>query len=180
MASEVKQEIVVDVGFGAEAHLLPDESAEAYRSLREEILAELKPKTARQRLVADNLVNLEWDIARHRRMLAAVTRSEFRRQAESAMGEQTRFSNTLPIAESQFGSKLLSGDASAEKKLAQKGVTISELTAAAMLARGETIAYHEGRIADLERRRRFLQADYNQLTALRAKDADIGDAEVIA
>lgn len=179
MARKVKREVVVELGPGAAAHLLPDESAEAYRSLREEILTELAPKTARQRLVADNLVDLEWDIARHRRMLAAVARSEFRRQAEGAMGRTAFFSKTMPISDSQFGSSLLSGDAAAEKKLAQRGVTLSELTAAAMLARSETIAYHEGRIADLERRRRFLHADYDQLTARRLKKPDIGDAEVV-
>jgi hypothetical protein len=85
MAGKVKQEIVVALGLGAEGHLLPDESPDAYRGLREDIPAELAPKTARQRLVADNIVNPEWDIARHRRMLAGVTRSEFRRRTRTSL-----------------------------------------------------------------------------------------------
>ena len=102
MARKGKQEIVVDLGHGSAAYLLPDEDPDAYRDLREEIFVELSPKTTRRRLVADNLVDVEWDIARHRRMLAAVTRSGFRRQAESMMGRLTWFSTTMSITASQY------------------------------------------------------------------------------
>ena len=45
-----------------------------------------------------------------------------------------------------------------------------------MSSRLENVAYHEGRIADLERRRRSLREDYERLKARRKPPEDIEDA----
>ncbi len=56
--------------------------------------------------------------------------------------------------------------------LAKKGLTLSELTAAAYEARSSSVEYHEARIADLERRRARLMADFERLQQ-KSKPRDI-------
>jgi hypothetical protein len=126
-----------------------------------------------------NLVSIEWDIARHRRLMAATLREEFRHQAHDiksrgAPGRASRYSiddHTL-----DFGRDVLAGSPETIPVLAKAGVTLAEITAAALSSRLDVIAYHEGRISDLERRRRNLREDYDRLQAKRSPPDTIEDA----
>jgi hypothetical protein len=161
------------------SNLLPDESAADYLHLRDILFQELSPDGLYQRQLVSGLVNIEWDIARHRRLLAAGLRSEFRRQAGGVEDQDAPGPMGLHFNEREevaFGRAVLSGDQQTLRKLGQVGVTISEITAAAMSARAATVAYHETRIADLERRRRQLHADLERLQAKVRGRSGIEDA----
>lgn len=164
------------------SHLLPDENPEAYRRLRGELLAELSPRGAFQRRIAENLVDAEWDIQRHRRLMAALLRTEFRVQAggvfEAGSPGQRQFSLDRR-SDVEHGHLLLAGDDAALSAVTEAGVSLSEITAAAVVRRSDAVAYHEGRIADLERRRRFLLADFERLQARQAGAREIVDAEEV-
>ena len=149
-------------------HLLPDEDAEEFAQFSESILQDLAPAGSYQRHMAVNLVHVEWDILRHRRLLAAVLRTEFRRMCEGIEEKGVPGHASMSfrrLADFQLGKSLLVHDAKAEDVLNKTGVLRSEITAAAMTARSETVAYHEARIADLERRRRQLLADLDRMKA---------------
>lgn len=159
--------------------LLPDEDPKEFKAFRDELLEELKPQTAYQSHLAINLILIEWEITRHRRMVASVVRDEFRRQTfgvrkYGAPGKTKTY--TAAADDVDDGSALLAGDKAISGLLSQKGVTKSEITAAAMSARLDNIGYHEGRISDLERRRRYLKDDYEKLKAKKPPAADIEDA----
>ena len=62
-------------------YLLPDEDLDEFTRFSDAILKELTPVGVYQLHLATNLVQIEWDILRHRRLVAAVLRTEFRRQA---------------------------------------------------------------------------------------------------
>ena len=123
-------------------YLLPDEDAEEFARFSDSILQELAPAGIYQRHMAVNLVHVEWEILRHRASMS------YRMHADL-----------------QLGKSLLALDAKAEAVLNRTGVLRSEITAAAMAGRSETVAYHEARIADLERRRRQLLADLDRMKA---------------
>lgn len=163
-------------------HLLPDEDLRDYLTFRQELVDELEPKTSRQRLVAQNIVDIEWDIRRHRRFIAGVIKIEFCRQVDASTGGSVRDIEATPIVRSDLGKLLLRGDAASHRTIATYRVTTEELTAATIMVRGEMIAYHESRIADLERRRRSMMADYDLLTSRSTPTkvtSSMEDAEVI-
>jgi hypothetical protein len=159
--------------------LLPDEDVVAYKALRDSLLEEFGPMGAYQLSLAMNLVAIEWDIARHRRLMAATLREEFRRQSlgvrdYGAPGKSQSF--VTRSDDFSFGRGILAGSRDTIPVLAKSGVTLSEITAAAMSSRLDAVGYHEGRIADLERRRRSLKDDYERLKAKRKPPEDIEDA----
>ena len=160
-------------------YLLPDEDLEEFSRFSDAILKELAPQGTYQRYLATNLVHIEWDVLRHRRLLAAVLRTEFRELAEGVAesGVPGRAAISFALhSEFKLGRSLLAHEAAGEETLRQTGVTRSEITAAALLARRETVAYHEARIGDLERRRRQLLADYDRYKARKPLVNDPDDA----
>jgi hypothetical protein len=159
--------------------LLPDEHVAAYKALRDSLLEEFAPMGAYQLSLAMNLVAIEWDIARHRRLLAATLREEFRRQSLGVRDYGAPGKSQSHITRSDdlsFGRAILAEARDAIPALAKSGVNLSEITAAALSSRLDTVAYHEGRISDLERRRRSLREDYERLKAKRKPPEDIEDA----
>jgi hypothetical protein len=159
--------------------LLPDEDVAAFKALRDNLLEEFGPMGAYQLSLAMNLVAIEWDIARHRRLMAATLREEFRRQSlgvrdYGAPGKSESYVTTSD--DFSFGRGILAGSRDTIPVLAKSGVTLSEITAAALSSRLDAVGYHEGRIADLERRRRSLRDDYERLKAKRKPPEDIEDA----
>jgi hypothetical protein len=160
-------------------YLLTDEDAEEFARFSDAILQELSPAGSYQRHMAVNLVHVEWDILRHRRLLAAVLRTEFRRMSEGVEEKGVPGHASMSFrrqANFQLGKSLLVHDANAEEVLNKTGVLRSEITAAAMAGRSETVAYHEARIADLERRRRQLLADLDRIKARKSLPEDPEDA----
>lgn len=164
------------------SHLLPDEDQAEYRQFRDALIGELAPRGVYQRHLAANLVDIEWDIQRHRRLLAATLRSEFARQA-GGIAESGRPGLPMLIPglgdDVSFGKRLLSNEPEAQAELRALQVSMSEITAAAANAVSEIIGYHETRIADLEHRRRRLLADYERLQERQNGRGPIEDAEEV-
>lgn len=158
--------------------LLPDEDPDEFIALRDGLVAELAPVTEYQRCLAINLVMVEWEIQRHRRLMAAAIRDEFRKSAGALPTPDAPPFKILSDdwAETQLGRDLLAGDRRALAELKKLGVTLPELSASAFANRFTTVAYHEGRIADLEKRRRSLRPEYEALKAKRPPADDIEDA----
>lgn len=163
--------------------LLPDEDPQEFKDFRDDLLAELKPQTRYQHSLALNLVLIEWEISRHRRMVASFVRDQFRRHAAGVRGNGAPGKSRPGLSytdDVKDGTALLAGDASAIKMIATKGVTKSEITAVAMSDKLDHVVYHEGRVSDLERRRRSLRDDYDRLQSKRPPNGDVEDAvEVI-
>ena len=160
-------------------YLLPDEDPAEFTTFSDAILQELAPIGSYQLHMAMNLVHIEWDMLRHRRLLAAVLRTEFRRMAGGVEenGDPGHASLRYSMqADMQLGKLLLARDAKGEAVLAKTGVLASEIAAAALVFRRETVAYHEARIADLERRRRQLLSDFDRLKARKTPPEDLEDA----
>jgi len=160
-------------------YLLPDEDPAEFTTFSDAILQELAPIGSYQLHMAMNLVYIEWDMLRHRRLLAAVLRTEFRRMAEGVEenGDPGHSSMSFSMrSNTQFGKLLLARDAKGEAVLARTGVLRSEIAAAALVSRRETVAYHEARIADLERRRRQMLSDFDRLKARKTPPEDLEDA----
>ena len=178
-----EQSTVLTTNTSSSRYLLPDEDAEEFARFSDSILQELAPTGSLQRHMAVNLVHVEWDILRHRRLLAAVLRTEFRRMSEGVEERGVPGHASMSFrrqADFKLGKSLLMHDAKAEEVLNKMGVLRSEITAAAMAGRSETVAYHEARIADLERRRRQLLADLDRIKARKSLPEDPEDAiEVI-
>lgn len=166
------------VGSGTET-ILPDETDEEFLIFREKFLAELAPNTEYARSIATDIVFAVWDIQRHRRLLAANIRSEYKRQAERILAGGPGYLQTgsaeLIDNLSYFVSDLMAKQPDAIAELAKRGTTPSELTAVVFEGRAATVKYHETRIADLERRRSRLMAEYERLQAA-SKSRYIEDA----
>ena len=160
-------------------YLLPDEDPAEFTTFSDAILQELAPTGSYQQHMAMNLVHIEWDMLRHRRLLAAVLRTEFRRMAGGVeeSGDPGHASMSFSMRSNmQFGQLLLAQDAKGEAILTKAGVLRSEIAAAALVSRRETVAYHEARIADLERRRRQMLSDFDRLKARKTPPEDLEDA----
>jgi hypothetical protein len=181
-------------------YLLPDEDPATFTEFRDALLEELVPRSAYQKCLAMNLVGIEWDIVRNRRLLAAAIRDAFRRQATfiasremmgltdlstGAAGDmEDAADNAYDEADAEyyaerFASELTDRKPKALAELAEAGVSPSEIVAAAQSHRATAVAYHEDRIAELERRRRALLADYETLKSRRLAAEAIEDAVVV-
>jgi hypothetical protein len=159
--------------------LLPDEEPQEFKDFRDDLLEELKPQTRYQHSLAMNLVMIEWEISRHRRMVASFVRDQFRRHAAGVRGNGAAGKSTPGFSYSgdvKDGTALLAGDRNTLSMIASKGVTKSEITAVAMSDKLDHIVYHEGRVSDLERRRRSLRDDYDRLQSKRPPSEDVEDA----
>jgi len=159
--------------------LLPDEDVAAFKALRDSLLEEFAPRSTYQFCLAMNLVSIEWEMARHRRLMAATLRQEFRHQAHGVITRGApgkSFHNVGHVDAVDFGRGVLAGSPETIPVLAKAGVTVSEITAAALSSRLDAVCYHDGRISDLERRRRNLREDYERLQAKRSPPDTIEDA----
>jgi hypothetical protein len=152
------------------AHVLPDEDPKAFSELQASLLEELSPQTALERILANDIINAVWDLDRHRRLLAATIKTAFFEQAEGVFvnGKPGRAASLYSNdGRDLFLERIRSSDdnkrAKAEAILDMKSVSKAEIAAAAFISRESPVAYHEARIADLERRRRHLMNEYARL-----------------
>ena len=67
--------------------LLPDEDPETHAALRDAILLDLTPGTPYERILAEQLVTLEWEALRHRRMRDSLLLAEYRDQSMGVFKE---------------------------------------------------------------------------------------------
>jgi hypothetical protein len=170
-----------------QGYLLPDESNEDYQQLVAQTLNEFAPRTPYQRRLVINLAQIEWELIRHRRLLAATVRTGFREQAfatgkHKAPGHEPAFLETTYDA-SGLSQDLLSDSPEdrhrGEERLAKLQVTRSEITAAAYRFASDQVSWHENRISDLERRRRTLLNDLKALLDSKEPPPPIIDAEIL-
>jgi len=181
-------------------YLLPDEDPATFAAFRDALLEELAPRSAYEKCLAMNLVGIEWDIGRNRRLLAAALRDEFRRQAtyiaarelagraylssDATGGFEDAAEDAYDEDYADYYAELFASDLTDRKpkalvELARTGVSRSEISAAAQRYRATAVAYHEDRIAELERRRRALMTDYGTLKSRPLATEAIEDAVVV-
>lgn len=167
-------------------NLLPDEDLASFQELKFRAMSDLAPVTYLESRIATNIVEIEWDIMRHRRLLSAAVRTAFVQHSEGVFETGIPRLGHSPFKGNEEKKSFLHDVKSdceadrvrADKVLAERGVTRAEISAAAFAARHHQISYHETRIADLERRRRSLLADYDALRA-KAKPKPILDADFV-
>jgi len=166
-------------------HLLPGESAADKAQLRAAFLGELAPKTALEARLADDLVEYEWEILRHRRLRDAACRGEFRAIASNVLGKGTPNFTARPEDLTEEDNTLLyelvcedpEAQAKAEEVFFERtSWEPRHLLGMAIGISGRAQA-HEERIVDLERRRRALLKDYREMKTI--PRVDVEDAEIV-
>jgi len=175
---------IVDIhGLGLRPMMLPDEDPKTYDSLRAALLSDLGPRTPYECTLAENLVTLEWEAIRHRRLRDHLIRATYRDLAMGVFFDGTvktvgSYDETASLKLSALA--LVSSDAKeredAEARLAASGIDRSEILAKAYGRERDQVEIHERKIAEIENRRRRLLDDYDRLRASHAtlvSDADI-------
>ena len=162
--------------------MFPGEDPEAYEGLRQALLHDLAPRSPYQRLLAENLVTVEWEAFRHRRMRDDLIRAKARDLAAGAFttGEVTEVGAN--IAKQNVLSKDLFGSesdmaAAAAAVLEGRKVSVGEIVAKAYSRVSGQVEVHEKKLAELEIRRRRLSDDFDRLRA--ATRPPVEDAEIL-
>ncbi|MGE4609829.1 MAG: hypothetical protein AAED33_00220 [Paracoccaceae bacterium] len=166
--------------------LLPDEDPETHGALRDAILLDLKPGTPYEHILAEQLVILEWESLRHRRMRDNLIMAEFRRQSIGVFEERKDgwiielFPEPNQSAiDMAFNLVSTNTDRRAEamQALEKAQITPSEIVAMAYSAVAKDLQPHERHIAELEVRRRKLREDFDRLKTARARPVE--EAELV-
>ncbi|MBI6630757.1 hypothetical protein [Pontibaca salina] len=163
--------------------LLPGEDSIAFEDLRAALLLEFAPATPYQTALAENLVALEWEIHRYRRMRDHLIRTKYRAVARSTRMPGGFIGSKAEEWEEakEFANALLGPDteksAAALDWLAEQNIDPAELAATAYSDAQDALAPLERMLTDLETRRRLLRKDYDQLRASSA--AVIEDATLL-
>ena len=164
--------------------LLPDEDPETHAALRDAILLDLTPGTPCERILAEQLVTLEWEALRHRRMRDSLLLAEYRDQSVGVfqnrevgrIGSHRRNERANEMA---FDLVSTNKDRRTEamQALEDAQITPSEIVAKAYTALAKDLQPHERHIAAIEGRRRKLRGDFERLKAARARP--IEEAELV-
>ena len=162
--------------------LFPGEDPVAYEGLRDALLGDLAPGAPYERALAENLVTLEWEAIRHRRMRDALIKAKARDFAIGVYSEGVVTEAYDPEKKHEvLGAALVSADrksaAKAVAALKKHDIGLDEIFAKAYSRISNQLELHEKKLADLETRRRRLRDDYERLKAARATLVE--DAEII-
>jgi hypothetical protein len=165
--------------------MLPDENPMAFVALHDALLAEFAPGTPYETALAENLIGLEWEGIRHRRMRDNLMRSSYRSAAVLAfVGEdvRTKLWGFKGPEKAEDLARDLIGDNDAAREIAEKqllkcGYTPSDILSVSFVHALNGIEYHERKLADIESRRRRLFEDLGRLQHVRKRRFE--DAEVI-
>ena len=164
--------------------LLPDEDPETHAALRDAILLDLTPGTPYERILAEQLVTLEWEALRHRRMRDSLLLAEYRDQSvgvfqEGKVGGIGSHRRNERANEMAFDLVSTNKDRRtvAMQALEDAQITPSEIVAKAYSALEKDLQPHERHIAAIEGRRRKLRGDFERLKAARARP--IEEAELV-
>jgi len=164
--------------------LLPDEDPETYGALRDAIFLDLMPGTPYERILAEQLVTLEWEALRHRRLRDSLLMAEFRDQSmgvfqKGEVGSIYSFQQTQNAKDMAFD--LVSTNKNKRTKAMQAlevaQIMPSEILAKAYKTLAKALELHERHIAEIEARRRKLRDDYDRLKTTRALPVE--EAEVV-
>lgn len=164
--------------------VLPDEKADKFEYLRQALFQDLEPKSPYEQLLAEQMVALEWDAVRYRRLRDNLLKGEFRELSKGvfALGAIGRVNPKLETEKSKAQAlDLVAQDndrrQSALNILADMEIQPSEIMAKACQQVAKDLEVFERQIAETETRRRKLRDDYDRLRGARTKHVE--DAEVI-
>jgi hypothetical protein len=151
--------------------IFASEKAEDYTALRAAMFAELQPRTTYEASLAENLVRYEWEMARLQRFRDTAILAEFRNLALRALltGDPTGYIRAEDVKDDDRAlvRDLVSPDLKVRFKAEEEFREGSDWDSADLFglayARASGVTKMEERIADLERRRRILRADYADL-----------------
>ncbi len=162
--------------------LFPGEEATTYQGLRQALMADLATGTPYETALAQNLVTLEWEAIRHRRIRDGLLLAEYRDRAMGVFEKGRVGSPFSPSDESivaAFG--LVDPNAEirqlAEDQLARRQIEPAEILGKAYSAVAKSLEPHERKLSDTEVRRRRLRDDFDRLKA--ARNRPVEDAEVV-
>ncbi len=162
--------------------LFPDEDTVAYEDLRDALLGDLAPGAPYERALAENLVTLEWEAIRHRRMRDTLIKAGARDFASEIFSEE----NVWDLYRDDEKHKKLAFDlvnadgkraAKAAAALKKYDISLDEVFAKAYSRVADELEQHEKKLADLEIRRRRLREDYDRLKVTRTRLVE--EAEII-
>lgn len=165
--------------------LLPGEDPLDKEQLRMALMAEFAPDTAYQRRLAEQLVEYEWEIGRHRRLRDLCILAQYQARATTLLD---RGRPILPVEESSLtpDDKMLARDlvgpddddrVLAEKDLLDRTNWHPEHVLAMAAGNCAAADAHENRIRDLERRRALLRKEFGELQS--TCRTVVEDAEII-
>lgn len=164
--------------------VLPDENADSFDYLRQALFADLEPKTPYEQLLAEQMVALEWDAVRYRRLRDNLLKSEFRVFAEGVFAIGRIGPVELRFKDTSYKEKALAlvgrdGDRreAALALLVETQITPAEIMAKAYQSMAKDLDVFERQIVETETRRRKMRDDYDRVRASRAKPVE--EAEII-
>lgn len=162
--------------------IFPGEDPVGYEDLRAALLSDLAPHTPYARMLAENLVRLEWEAQRHQRMRDDLIRAEARNVAIGVIATGEAGSNYFATFDQQaLGFDLFGSDpekaAAAKAIIDRRQITMGEIFAKAYSLVSGQVELHERKLANIETRRRRLREDYDRLKTVRSRP--IEDAEVL-
>ena len=163
--------------------LLPGEDEADFEALRTGLLRDLAPSSPYEQVLAQNLVDLEWEFYRYRKLRNDILRKKF---VDLAIGALLHgyIGEAHPTPESESYAKALV-DPDSELREAARAVLASHdidegwILATAYAEEQETLAPFERHIVELEKRRRRLKADFDALKSARARQT-IPEAEIVS
>ena len=168
--------------------VLPDEDPLLLEDVRSAFLKEFAPGTPYERALVEDLVSLEWEIVRERRLRDLSIITKFRHVAMGTLSRRELSDSTVSVmGEHRAVARALTGPdpearASAEAQLLEIGFARQELIAYAYSRLGKEMELHNRTLADLERRRDRLREQFDRLKGARlnsqAAAADIEDVEM--
>ncbi|MGJ8585992.1 MAG: hypothetical protein ACSHXD_18025 [Marinosulfonomonas sp.] len=164
--------------------LFPGEDETTYEGLRQAFMADLAPGTPYETALAHNLITLEWEAIRHRRIRDGLLLAEYRDQAmgvfsKGEVGAVSSFGRSKEDEDAAFA--LVNPDPEirqpAELQLAEYQITPAEILAKAYRQVAKSVEIHERILSDIEIRRRRLRDDFDRLKT--ARNRPVEDAEVV-
>ncbi len=173
------------------------------------VMHSLAPLTPYEGVIAENLIAIEWELLQHRRMRDASLRKIIREsilaavvaREKAAVDETwamirkaggTQIDETKHIAFDQDGAETM-GLELAQKATSRKpaefaaaceeidamGLSVVELMGDAYRTDEWSVSKHEGKLQELERRRREVKRDFDGLQKVRPIEVEVIEVEVI-
>ena len=155
--------------------LFPDEDPQTYDSFRRSLLSELAPATPYEHVLADNLVTIEWEAARYRRTRDQLVLVKARDITVKLLSSTDEVGALMGASDHhrRLGQALVAGGpdqrAEVETALQAIGRSTTEVMVRAFEEARSHLVYIESWLADVEKRRRRLRQDYDDLRASRAQ-----------
>lgn len=165
------------------AGVWPDEDQDELDALRGAFHLDLNPGNAYERSLVEQIVTMEWEMHRWRRLRDSLLHTATKSVALAELAAPTW---ALPDEDAphQIAQDFVGDDVDdweqAVKSLASIGLKPTEIVVSAYAEHAEEIQHFDTKIADLERRKRRLREDFDRLQqARRVREKQITDAETV-